>query len=134
VLTTLKVGYGTRLALSALCMLTFTDYRFLHVFLVPDLFMGYLSVEFVSSAVRHFPGGDGFLSIFLMTIVEGALWNITLMIYMSLIYGVQRLFRRKSHANHCVHCGYDLRASANICPECGTRIGETSPAHASTIR
>jgi hypothetical protein len=33
----------------------------------------------------------------------------------------QSLKTSRLKARHCVHCGYDLRASADRCPECGNR-------------
>ncbi|HEX4793117.1 MAG TPA: hypothetical protein VH370_04960 [Humisphaera sp.] len=36
------------------------------------------------------------------------------------VYFLKMRAARRRRANQCVHCGYDMRATQDRCPECGT--------------
>jgi hypothetical protein len=42
------------------------------------------------------------------------------------IKSLARVIRRRCHPGLCRHCGYDLRASTDRCPECGSPITATT--------
>lgn len=62
------------------------------------------------------------------TILSFSIWWIAsaaMMVFALKCAGaIRRLKRLRS--GHCVHCGYDLRASVGVCPECGLAINNPS--------
>jgi hypothetical protein len=62
------------------------------------------------------------------------LWLLYLLPGSALLVTFARSFRRHSRnlQGHCPTCGYDLRASPERCPECGTPAPITGPALRST--
>jgi hypothetical protein len=66
---------------------------------------------------------------------------LLLMLTLLLPYHAQRKQRQRREMGLCLHCGYDLRASKERCPECGTPIpaqtvskgGKAEPAGDGTV-
>jgi hypothetical protein len=119
---TVQIGYGTRIAISVIFPVSF----------ILDGLLGGISISATDSLfsieppVRWYPNDGnniGFVPVFFTTILQGCLLNVVLLIYMSLVYGIARLvIGKQPAAGVCLECGYDLRASRDVCPECGTRV------------
>lgn len=76
---------------------------------------------------RHFrwPSGDT-----LWTLAVVLWYFIGLTAIAPLVRGVRAYFERLPEG-HCAQCGYDLRASKERCPECGTPIPTSLPKESS---
>lgn len=87
--------------------------------------------------VKWFPGGFGYSKspaddprasdYFALLIPQWSLlflFSLLPLLWTLLTWRRLRLQKRLP-ANHCQHCGYDLRASKDRCPECGTPIPPT---------
>ena len=47
------------------------------------------------------------------------MWFVALLFAVAPAVWIRRLLSPRSRAGHCPHCGYDLRATPERCPECG---------------
>ncbi len=60
------------------------------------------------------PGSDVFWQMMI------PLWPIATLCAVGPLFWLRNRGRRKHAAGYCFTCGYDLRATPNRCPECGT--------------
>lgn len=92
--------------------------------------MDYAPIQVLGFGVQRFAEGSMHLRNIVVTI---PFWALTLLF---LAYPLWTIFSRRfwredaSRAGRCRQCDYDLRASSERCPECGTPI--PSPKNAST--
>jgi hypothetical protein len=109
--STLRIGFGTRLALSA----------FFPVGWLVDLFPGLISVTI---GERLFDEPTLFIGTFTTTLIQGALASAVLALFMGFVYFLHLVFAQPPRPDGaCRTCGYNLTGNVSgICPECGEPI------------
>jgi 4-amino-4-deoxy-L-arabinose transferase-like glycosyltransferase len=72
-------------------------------------------------SLDHHYGCDGWNAFYYYTAVDIRLWLIcALSAGIPILHIAQKFASRSVSPGHCFACGYDLRATPDRCPECGT--------------
>ncbi|MEM9296653.1 MAG: hypothetical protein AAGA57_12710, partial [Planctomycetota bacterium] len=127
VMSTAYIGYGTRIALSLIALTG--------VGAIPDMvvgiFVGAMLDTLTGASIDTLPDvspaevAKHFAIILVWTLLTAAVWNVIILVYMAIVYGLQRLFRKMPTGRPgevCAACGYDIHMSTGQCPECGEPI------------
>jgi hypothetical protein len=125
---TLYFGYGARLFVSSLGILTAIDPSAAGMLVLPDLLCGILSVQ-IGSALLDTAQGDGYRAFhvaLLITCIQGALLNVFVFILMLIFY----LIRRKLAGSPLERRGFEVLPAASLAEPLSTDFprSESSPA------
>ena len=79
-----------------------------------------MSIDWQSIAVA--PPSHATQVAYLAIVIAGVVSSVLAMIWVTwLVYAVRR-DRRWFREGRCMRCGYDLRSSHEVCPECGEPV------------
>lgn len=69
---------------------------------------------------RYFGGSSGWSDNYQYTVIEFPFWALALTTVVVPVLFIFRRSKTQNRAGICGSCGYDLRATPDKCPECGT--------------
>jgi len=133
--STIRNKLGTRLlrrAVIYVIVIRFISLLFV-IGLIGDLFMGLMAVVWTEEvfcsqylgfdeAVMQPSSGSAFVPTFVATCIQGTFLFVEFLFLLpfAILIARHKIEQETKTSDTCRQCGYDLRATPNRCPECGT--------------